>query len=222
MPEQPDYPADPAPVRGAPKHVYLSDQVRTGVQAWADREGVSFSAALGTLARLDLREDPCDAWSPVLSAKLLGAVRAELGHHRALLAATTLDAGIAARMASAAAKAKALRPRDYPRMKRLARLEAVAALRRRDALSRSRTRRRNSWASVHAASAAGACPRGQVSASRSVGGKAAAGCVRSHAARRGSSPRTGRGTPGAPGARGSVPSAFQRATTRPTVGAEPG
>jgi hypothetical protein len=128
-----DPPAAPAPARGAAKHVYLSEEARAGVQAWADREGVSFSAALDTLARLALGEDPRDAWSPVLTAKLLGAVRAELGHHRALLAATALDAGVAARMAAAAAKT--LRPKDYPRMKRLARLEAVAALRRRDALA---------------------------------------------------------------------------------------
>jgi hypothetical protein len=136
MPEPPTRtdPTDrPASARGAAKHVYLSDQARAGVQAWADREGVSFSAALDTLARLALGEDPRDAWSPVLTAKLLGAVRADLGRHRALLAATALDAGIAVRMASAAAKA--LRPKDYPRMKRLARLEAVEALRRRDALA---------------------------------------------------------------------------------------
>jgi hypothetical protein len=131
MPEQPNRPAPTA--RGAAKHVYLSDEARAGVQTWADREGVSFSAAVDTLARLALGEDPRDAWSPVLTAKLLGAVRAELGHHRALLAATALDAGIAVRMASAAAKM--LRPKDYPRMKRLARLEAIAALRRRDALA---------------------------------------------------------------------------------------
>jgi hypothetical protein len=133
MPEHPEPPSPAPAARGAAKHVYLSEEARAGVQAWAEREGVSFSAALDTLARLGLGEDPRDAWSPVLTAKLLGAVRAELGHHRALLAATALDAGIAVRMASAAAKT--LRPKDYPRMKRLARLEAIAALRRRDALA---------------------------------------------------------------------------------------
>jgi hypothetical protein len=130
--------AAPAPVatptaRGAPKHVYLSDAARAAVQAWADREGVSFSAALETLARLGLGEDPRDAWGPALTAKLLAAVRADLGRYRALLAATALDAGVAVRMASAAVKT--LRPTDYPRIKQAARLEAVAALRRRDALA---------------------------------------------------------------------------------------
>jgi hypothetical protein len=131
MPEQPNRPTPAA--RGAAKHVYLSEEARAGVQAWAAREGVSFSAALETLVRLGLGEDPRDAWSPVLTAKLIGAVRAELGRHRALLAATALDAGITLRMASAAART--LRPKDYPRMKRLARLEAIEALRRRAALA---------------------------------------------------------------------------------------
>jgi hypothetical protein len=136
MPEplSPPAPAGPAgPARGAAKHVYLSQEARAGVQAWADREGVSFSAALDTLARLALGEDPRDAWGPVLTAKLLGAVRAELGRYRALLAATALDAGTTLRIAAAATRV--LRPKEYPDIKRLARAEAVHSLRRRDALA---------------------------------------------------------------------------------------
>jgi hypothetical protein len=116
-----------------PKHVCLTDATRAAVQAWADREGVTFSAALETLARLGLQQDPRDAWGPALAAKVVGAVRADLGRYRALLAATALDAGITLRVASAATKA--LRPKEYPEIKRLARLEAVTALRRRDALA---------------------------------------------------------------------------------------
>jgi hypothetical protein len=133
MPEQPDRTGRPVPARGAAKHIYLSDEGRAAVQAWADREGVSFSAAIETLARLGLQQDPRDAWSPALTAKIIGAVRADLGRYRGLLAATALDAAVAMRMASAAAKA--LRPKDYPRMKQLARLEAVQTLRTRDALA---------------------------------------------------------------------------------------
>ena len=111
MPEPPtriESPDHPTPARGAAKHVYLSEEGRAAVQAWADREGVSFSAAIETLARLGLQEDPRDAWSPALTAKIIGAVRADLGRYRGLLAATALDAAVAMRMASAAAKA--LRP----------------------------------------------------------------------------------------------------------------
>jgi hypothetical protein len=64
---------------------------------------------------------------------VVGAVRADLGRYRALLAATALDAGTTLRVASAATKF--LRPQEYPDIKRLARLEAIAALRRRDALA---------------------------------------------------------------------------------------
>ena len=127
MPEHPNHTVTRA------KHVCLTDDARAAVQAWADREGVSFSAAIETLARLGLQQDPRDAWGPALAAKVVGAVRADLGRYRALLAATALDAGITLRMASAATRT--LRPKEYPDIKRLARLEAVAALRRRDALA---------------------------------------------------------------------------------------
>jgi hypothetical protein len=127
MPEHPNH------VSTRPKHVSLTDEGRAAVQEWADREGVTFSAAIETLARLGLQQDPRDAWGPALAAKVIGAVRADLGRYRALLAATALDAGITLRVASAATKV--LRPREYPQIKRLARLEAIAALRRRDALA---------------------------------------------------------------------------------------
>jgi hypothetical protein len=127
MPEHPNH------ISTRPKHVSLTDQGRAAVQAWADREGVSFSAAIETLARVGLRQDPRDAWAPALAAKVVGAVRADLGRYRALLAATALDAGITLRMASAAVKT--LRPQEYPHIKQAARLEAIDVLRHRNALA---------------------------------------------------------------------------------------
>jgi hypothetical protein len=115
------------------KQVCLTPEGRALIQAWAAQEGVSFSAAIETLARVGLRQDPRDAWAPALAAKVTAAVRADLGRYRALLAATALDAGITLRVASAATRV--LRPKEYPQIKRLARLEAIAALRRRDALA---------------------------------------------------------------------------------------
>jgi hypothetical protein len=127
MPEHPNH------VRTERKQVCLTPEGRDLIQRWAQQEGISFSAAIETLARVGLRQDPRDAWAPALAAKVVGAVRADLGRYRALLAATALDAGITLRVASAATKT--LRPREYADIKRLARLEAVAALRRRDALA---------------------------------------------------------------------------------------
>jgi hypothetical protein len=127
MPEHPNH------ARTEPKRVYLTPEARAAVQAWADSQGVTFSAGIETLARLGLQQDPRDAWGPALAAKVVGAVRADLARYRALLAATALDAGTTLRIA--AAGTKVLRPKEYPDIKRLARLEAIAALRRRDALA---------------------------------------------------------------------------------------
>jgi len=124
MPEHPNH------LTTRPKHVYLTDEGGAAIQAWADGEGVTFSAAIETLARLSLGHDSRDAWAPALAAKVTGAVRADLRRYGALLAAVALDMGIAVRMASAATKL--LGPSEYGEIKRLARLEAVAALRRRD------------------------------------------------------------------------------------------
>jgi hypothetical protein len=43
------------------KHVRLTQEVRTTIQRWADREGLSFSAALEELARRALRRAPAGA-----------------------------------------------------------------------------------------------------------------------------------------------------------------
>ena len=127
MPEHPNH------VRTERKQVCLTPEGRDLILRWAQQEGISFSAAIETLARVGLQQDPRDAWGPALAAKVIGAVRADLARYRALLAATALDAGTTLRVASAATKM--LRPREYPDIKRLARLEAVQSLRARDALA---------------------------------------------------------------------------------------
>ena len=127
MPEHPNH------VRTERKQVCLTPEGRDLILRWAQQEGNSFSAAIETLARDGLQQDPRDAWGPALAAKVIGAVRADLRRYRALLAATALDAGTTLRVASAATKM--LRPREYPDIKRLARLEAVQSLRTRDALA---------------------------------------------------------------------------------------
>ena len=127
MPEHPNH------IRTERKQVCLTPEGRDLILRWAQQEGISFSAAIETLARVGLQQDPRDAWGPALAAKVIGAVRADLARYRALLAATALDAGTTLRVASAATKT--LRPREYPDIKRLARLEAVQSLRSRDALA---------------------------------------------------------------------------------------
>lgn len=52
MPRHPNF------MRTERKQVFLTPDARTTIQAWADREGVSFSAAIESLARSGLRRAP--------------------------------------------------------------------------------------------------------------------------------------------------------------------
>src|SRR6266540_4215129 len=48
------------------KTVWLTDEGRAQVQAWAEAQGVSFSAAIETLARVGLGQAPAEAFAPAL------------------------------------------------------------------------------------------------------------------------------------------------------------
>lgn len=52
MPRHPNF------IRTERKQVFLTPEARTTIQCWADREGVSFSAAIEALARSSLRRAP--------------------------------------------------------------------------------------------------------------------------------------------------------------------
>jgi hypothetical protein len=119
-------------VTTAPKYIWLTDAGRQAIQAWADRQGVSFSAAIETLARLGLQQAPEEALAPALVSVVRREIAQQLHRLASLTAASALDAGIAARMASAALKQQ--RPDEYEAIKQAARLDAVAALRRRKVL----------------------------------------------------------------------------------------
>ena len=126
-----EMPRHPNHVHTERKQVWLTPEARDLIQAWADREGTTFSAAIETLARLGLGQEPRDAWGPALTSKVVRAVRADLGRIVALFAATAIDAGVAARLAGASVRV--LRPQEYHRIKQLARRETVSLLRQRDA-----------------------------------------------------------------------------------------
>jgi hypothetical protein len=113
--------------------VCFTPEGRALIRRWAEREGVSFSEAVEALARAGLRQDSRAAGAGAPAAEVADAVRADLAHYRALLASIALDAGVGRRLAAAAART--LRPRDYPRLRRLARLEAIETLRLRGALA---------------------------------------------------------------------------------------
>lgn len=116
----------------APKRIWLTDATRQAVQTWADQNGVSFSAALETLARLGLGQAPTEALAPLVVSSLRAELQQQMHRLASLLAAAALDAGMASRLAGATLKQ--LRPAEYDAIKQAARLDAVQALRRRDFL----------------------------------------------------------------------------------------
>lgn len=103
------------------------------MQAWADQNGVSFSAGLETLTRLGLGQAPSEALAPVVVSVIRSELQQQMHRIASLLAATALEAGVSVRLAGATLKQ--LRPAEYEAIKQAARLDAVQALRRRDALA---------------------------------------------------------------------------------------
>ena len=117
----------------ARKQIWLSDEGRQAIQAWADTNHVSFSAAIETLARLGLGQAPEEALAPALVSTLRREIQQQFHRYASLLAALALESGVTTRLAGAALVA--LRPKQYEAIKRAARIDAVQALRRREALA---------------------------------------------------------------------------------------
>ena len=112
--------------------VRVTQDGREEVRAWAEAHGVSFSAALESLARLGLGQSVEEALAPALVSVVRVEVQRQLHRLAALIAANAIEAGMAARMSGASLRA--LRPLDYEAIKRAARIDTVHSLRRRNAL----------------------------------------------------------------------------------------
>jgi hypothetical protein len=114
------------------KHIRLTHEGQTAVQAWADQRGISFSAALESLARLRLGQSTDEALAPALVSVVRHEVQRQMHRLASLLASNAIEAGVSARLSGAALKA--LRPKDYEAIKRAARIDTVHSLRRRNPL----------------------------------------------------------------------------------------
>jgi hypothetical protein len=94
----------PRRVGTIPKEIRLTEEGLQAVQAWADQQGMSFSAAIETLARLGLGQAPQDAMLPAV----VSVIRREIGSNYdriiKLILYNIIESGIAARMASAGVK----------------------------------------------------------------------------------------------------------------------
>ena len=91
------------------KRVYLTPEAVALVEAFADRQGMNFSAAVETLCRLGLAQAPPDAYAGALEAAVRGVAREEMARQTALLASAN------ARKKAACASTLALASRGLPR-----------------------------------------------------------------------------------------------------------
>jgi hypothetical protein len=114
------------------KHIRLTHEGQAAVQAWADQRGISFSAAVETLARVGLGQSIDEAIAPALVSVVRHEVQRQMHRLASLMAANAIEAGVNARLSGAILRG--LRPKDYEAIKRAARLDTVHSLRRRNAL----------------------------------------------------------------------------------------
>lgn len=112
--------------------VRLTEDGREAIHEWAEVSGVSFSAALESLARLGLGQSIDEALAPALVSVVRREVQRQMHRLASLLASNAIEAGVSARLSGAALKA--LRPKDYDAIKRAARIDTVHSLRRCNAL----------------------------------------------------------------------------------------
>ena len=96
-------PGHPRPGPVQRRQVTLTPEAAELVEDWAGRQGMSFSAALETLARLGLKQAPPDAYAGALEAAVRGVAREEMARQTALLASASVDAHAAFFLAFAVA-----------------------------------------------------------------------------------------------------------------------
>src|SRR3984893_8511643 len=114
------------------KHIRLTRGGQEAIQSWADGRGISFSAALESLARIGLGQPIDEALAPALVSIVRVEIQRQMHRLASLLAANAIEAGVSARLSGAALRA--LRPKDYDAIKRAARIDTGHSLRRRNAL----------------------------------------------------------------------------------------
>jgi hypothetical protein len=113
------------------KHIRLTRDGQEAIQSWADGRGISFSAALESLARIGPGQPIDEALAPALVSVVRVEVQRQMHRLASLLAANAIEAGVSGRLSGAAFRA--LRPKDYDPIKRAARIDTVHSLLRRNA-----------------------------------------------------------------------------------------
>ena len=91
------------------KSIRLTDDGRAKIQAWADEQGVSFSAAIESLALLGSGEDASTAFAPLMVSAVRFEVRRQMNRLATIAARGAIESGAAAILANEALAA--MRPR---------------------------------------------------------------------------------------------------------------
>jgi hypothetical protein len=92
------------------KSIRLTDDGRAKIQAWADEQGVSFSAAIESLALLGLGEDAAVAFAPLMVSAVRFEVRRQMNRLATIAARGAIESGAAAILANEALAA--MRPQS--------------------------------------------------------------------------------------------------------------
>jgi len=92
------------------KSIRLTDDGRARVQAWADEQGVSFSAAIESMALIGLGEDISIAFAPLMVSAVRFEIQRQMNRLATIAARGAIESGAAAILANEALAA--MRPRS--------------------------------------------------------------------------------------------------------------
>lgn len=92
------------------KSIRLTDDGRAKIQAWADEQGVSFSAAIESLALLGMGEDASVAFAPLMVSAVRFEVQRQMNRLATIAARGAIESGAAAILANDALAA--MRPQS--------------------------------------------------------------------------------------------------------------
>jgi hypothetical protein len=100
------------------KNICINDDARAAIQAWADQNGTTFSAAIETLALLGLGQSPATAMLAMVVSVVRRAVHGQMDRYGKLAAIAAIQSGMAANVSRASLRlavqnrARA-RPQDF-------------------------------------------------------------------------------------------------------------
>lgn len=106
------------------KNVRLTAKGIEDIQAWADQNGLSFSAALETLANLGLGKDVNNAMLPAVLSLTKSVIRSEYDRLIRLVLYGIVESGFSARMASASLRTQVGDLQTFEKIKNFARADA--------------------------------------------------------------------------------------------------